>query len=199
MAGCSLAWCRCSCAGASKKCVIQGHPPNREMLKYQARLLLLGNSLGSRAAPQPWSCLLLSSATHRSRGCLNMEKRVLQRAKGEMCWGASGGIARQQGSMCLWPCAKEHTAEGKEELWISRSIVSRCRPEKLHLATQTSYVLYIWQLCLQVSGTDEAYCAWHCTYIYFKTVLATKSLELTQNGIFNKSTIIAATKMKTKL
>lgn len=89
--------------------------------------------------------------------------------------------------------------EGKEESWISGFIEPRSRPEKLHLVTQTSYLLYIWQLSLKVSGTDEAYCAWHCTYIYFKTVLATESLELTQNGIFNKSTIIATTKMKTKL
>lgn len=89
--------------------------------------------------------------------------------------------------------------EGKEESWIAGFIVPRSRPEKLHLVTQTSYLLYIWQLSLKVSGTDEAYCAWHCTYNYFKTVLATESLELTQNGIFNKSTIIATTKMKTKL
>lgn len=89
--------------------------------------------------------------------------------------------------------------EGKEESRISRFIAPSCRPEKLHLVTQTSHLLYIWQLCLKVSGTDEAYCAWHCTDIYFKTVLATESLELTQNGIFNKSTIIATTKMKTKL
>lgn len=65
----------------------------------------------------------------------------------------------------------------KEESWISRFIVPRSRLEKLHLVTQTSCLLYIWQLCPKVLGTDEIYCAWHCTYIYFKTVLATESLE----------------------
>lgn len=65
----------------------------------------------------------------------------------------------------------------KEESWFSRFIVPRSRPENLHLVTQTSCLLYIWQLCPKVLGTDEICCAWHCTCIYFKTVLATESLE----------------------
>lgn len=43
------------------------------------------------------------------------------------------------------------------------------------------------------------YGAWRCTRGYFKPVLATKGLKLTPSGIFNQSTIIATTKMKTKL
>jgi len=170
-------------------------------------LPLVGNSPGGEAAP---TCLQLSVSDQSNtqvQGCRDVGSRMPRRARGIPAAGeiragepVGGGCVRAEHDLIqLTPCAGEHTVEGKEESRISRFIVPRSRPENLYLVTQTSCLLYMWHLCHKVLGTDEAYCAWHCTYIYFKTVLAAESLELTQNDIFNKSTIIATTKMKTKL
>lgn len=180
-------------------------PPHPMEKCWRIRLLLAGNSLGGRAAPSCLARSISGQSNTQIQGLPGCGKQGAAQGKGHHHCGGDGEQMEEAPwqQSAVWysshPCAQEHPVEGKEESRISRFIKPRSRAEKLRLVTQTSYLLYIWQLCLKVSGTDEAYCAWHCTCVYFKIVLATESLELTQNGIFNESTIIATTKMKTKL